>query len=404
MTGANEPLTAWTRERRALTDDQAAELNRWDIRAWPDGAGRWWVEPDSRVGVIAGDGWDIRINPRLKIPRLGFLLAYAFRREGWKDLLTGFAEADDVIAALASGFALHAERALHRGVLRGYVHVEESRQSLRGRVRFAEQLARSRGLPLPLEVAYDDFTTDILENRMIRTATEVLLRLPRLPIQARRRLVPIRALLEDVGFVSDPRSVAIPSITRLNERYAPALILAKLVLRSTSLAPERGAVSSSAFLFDMNKVFEDFVTAALEEALRKHGGWLRSQYNTRLDREDDRSRAALPLFPDITWWRGKHPRAVVDAKYKSLWERSAMPNADAYQMLAYCIALGIPHGFLVYAKESTKGPADYAIRRHEYVVSVRAFNVELEPDALLAEVDAFTDEIVRSSSPLRSAA
>ena len=385
-----EQLTAWTRESSSLTDEQATELSRW-IRVSPDGTGRWIVEPDSRVGVIVGDGWDVRIRPRLAIPKLGFLLAYAFSREGWRDLLSGFAEEDDVVAAVASGFSLHAERALHRGVLRGYVAVEESRQDLRGRVRFADQFARSRGLPLPLEVAYDDFTADILENRLIRTATEVLLQLPRLPVQARRRLAPIRALLEDVALLADRASAKTPPITRLNERYEPALVLAELILRSTSLSPESGAVSSSSFLFDMNKVFEDFVTAALEESLRKHGGWLRAQYETRLDRE-----RALKLFPDITWWDGNRPRAIVDAKYKSLWESTSMPNADAYQMLAYCIALGIPRGFLVYAKESGRGAADHTIRRLDYVVSVRAFNVELEPDALLAEVDAFAEELVQT--------
>ena len=46
------------------------------------------------------------------------------------------------------------------------------------------------------------------------------------------------------------------------------------------------------------------------------------------------------------------PVAVFDAKYKLEGASSGYPNADAYQMLAYCTALRRHQGFLVYAKDS----------------------------------------------------
>ncbi|MGH2920955.1 MAG: McrC family protein, partial [Gaiellaceae bacterium] len=270
------------------------------------------------------------------------------------------------------------------------------RHDLRGRVRFADQLARVPGLPLPLEVSYDDFIVDILENRLLRTAAEVLLRVPRLPPVVRTRLMRIRALLEDVGIIGDPRGAESPPITRLNERYSAALSLAELILGATSLNAERGEISSASFLFDMNQVFESFLTRSLEDALRPYRGWLRAQYRTTLARNN-----GLPVRPDITWWQEGRCVAVVDAKYKSIAE-GFMPNADAYQMLAYCIALGIPRGFLVYAKQSGHGVTDHVIKRHGYVVSVRGVDVELEPQALLAQVDQLAEEIVRE--PRRIAA
>jgi 5-methylcytosine-specific restriction enzyme subunit McrC len=389
-----EPLEAWTGASRRLSPEHAAELAALKIvkvtpTREPD---VWWLEPDSRVGVVVGDGWELRIRPRLAIPRLYFLLGYAFNREGWRNLEAGFAEADDVVSALAAGFALHAERALHQGLLRGYVHVEEQRPDLRGRVRFADQLARVPGLPLPLEVSYDDFVVDIIENRLLRTAAEVLLRVQRLPRGVRTRLMRIRALLEDVEVIGDARRAKAPPSTRLNERYSAALSLAELILGATSLNAERGEVSSASFVFDMNQVFESFLTGALEDALRPYRGWLRAQYRTTLAKDN-----ALPVKPDITWWRDGRCVAVVDAKYKAIAE-GFMPNADAYQMLAYCIALGIPRGFLVYAKQSGERVADHVVKRHDYVVSVRGVDVELEPPELLEQVAALAADVVESSS------
>ena len=94
----------------------------------------------------------------------------------------------------------------------------------------------------------------------------------------------IRAFLEDVALIPERRDAVAPSITRLNERYESALALAELVLRATSPEPG-GHASSSTFLFDMNEVFESFVTTALTEAFRSYGGWLRAQYSSALDVE-----------------------------------------------------------------------------------------------------------------------
>lgn len=96
----------------------------------------------------------------------------------------------------------------------------------------------------------------------------------------------------------------------------------------------------------MNKVFENFVSTALTDALAPFGGAVRLQYSGRhLDRE-----RALRLIPDITWWHHGRVRAIIDAKYKRLAD-ARFPNADAYQMLAYCTGFALPQGYLIYARD-----------------------------------------------------
>jgi 5-methylcytosine-specific restriction enzyme subunit McrC len=41
---------------------------------------------------------------------------------------------------------------------------------------------------------------------------------------------------------------------------------------------------------------------------------------------------------------------VADAKYKLEYSAGRYPNADHYQMLAYCTALEVPIAWLVYAQ------------------------------------------------------
>ncbi len=372
----------------------ARALARCDaVRVIPQaGPDEWRIETGSQVGVILGEGWEFRIRPKLAIPRLLFLLAYSRQAEGWKDMAAGFEEESDIFDAVAHGFAWQLERSLEGGVLRGYVEVEERSLSLRGRIRFGDQIARNAGVALPLEVTYDDYTADIPENRLLLAATEALLRLPRIAARARSRLLRARATLDEVESVALPRGTTAPAVTRLNARYGPVLALAELIVNARSVGAERGDVRSGAFLFDMNAVFEDFLYAALRDAFRPFRGEVQHHFRDFLDSDP----SALKVEPDITWWKGGKCRAVLDAKYKSLVDRRTMPNADAYQMLAYCITLGLPRGFLIYAKDGQHEARRHAIKRHGYTIDVRAIDVEAEPPELLRQVNRIATDIAQS--------
>ena len=132
-----------------------------------------------------------------------------------------------------------------------------------------------------------------------------------------------------------------PPLTRLNERYGPALRLAELILRASSIDAPKGPLAATAFVFDMNKVFEDFVTVALRESMQPFGGDVRANgvAGSTIERRA-RDQAGHHVVG------ARRCLAVADAKYKAL-ELRGMPNADAYQMLAYCTALTLDRGFLV---------------------------------------------------------
>jgi 5-methylcytosine-specific restriction enzyme subunit McrC len=380
-------VRAWSSTVLELTAEQAWDLAaRKVVQVAPESAGRWTITAGSRVGILVGDGWELRIRPKLDIPKLMFLILYAVDQSGWDDVAAEFEGAEDEIAGLAAGFSWFADRALSRGPLRWYVRVHERRDSLRGRVRFSDQIARSGGLPLPLEVSYDDFTADVVENRMLLTAANLLLRLPRVPARARHRLLHTRVRLQNVTPLRSWRGAKAPLRTRLNEHYAPALALAEFLFSALSLSDElldrdEQRRSSATFVFNMNKVFEDFVFAALADSMRPYGGDVRPQDKEFFLDEGER----LKLKPDIAWWRGDSCRAVLDAKYKAI-DDGKLRHDDAYQMLAYCTAYGLRRGYLVYAQDSGVEATTHLVRNAGIEVVVESLDVEAEPDDLIAQV------------------
>jgi 5-methylcytosine-specific restriction enzyme subunit McrC len=376
---------------QALTLEQGQSLARSKVVSAvqsPYRNGAWLIGPTNQVGAArVGRDIEISIKPKVAISRLLFLVGYASHGVTWLPDTVPVHQAEDLIPVVAQALWRQTERAIHQGLLPGYILVEESSPFLRGRLRESEQLHRHHGLPLPLEIRHDEFTTDIPENRILRTACERMLAVPRVDAESQRML---RRLLRDFTEVTpltrgDPLPAWQP--IRLNARYHVALRLAELVLRATSVEHQGGAVAVNGFLLDMPKLFEDFVTTALCESLTSaHGGRVVAQDRHYLDQA-----GRVRLYPDIVWKCRGEPVAVIDAKYKAE-KPSGYPNADLYQLLAYCTVLNLPRGHLVYAK-GNEDAAHHVIRQSGTEIICHALDLSQPPGHLLTQLNELAQAI-----------
>lgn len=365
-----------------------------------DRPGWWEVSAASHIGVVSVGGLQVVIQPKIDLNRLVFLMGYARRPDFWRDDRVRLDAAADLPEALADAFVRLATRALAQGLLKGYRSVEDTLPVLRGRVREAEQLRRRWGRSIPLDVRYDEFTVDIAENRLLLAAVERLLRTPRVAAGRRAGLHRLRLLLADVTLPA--RGGVRPTWTpsRLNARYVPALEVAELVLDGRSFEQRAGELVVSGYLFNMAKIFEDFVTVALRAASRRYGGRSELQYRSHLDEGE-----SVPVRPDFVWLDQGRPRVVVDAKYKAE-KPSGFPQADLYQMLAYCTVLGLPDGHLVYAK-GNEDARSHVIRRAGVRIVTHALDLDVEPaellDTMTMLVESLMCSMVREADPTATA-
>lgn len=367
------------------------------VEAAPDpyAPGRWSLRAGSKVGAVSvaapgggGAPVTVRITPKVPIARLFFLLGYSLDPQGgWRDGEVEVADHRDLLPALAHAVERQVDRALRRGLLQGYRETEETALVVRGRIREAEQIRRRFGAPLPVEVAYDEFTTDIAENRIPRTAVERLLRLPGVPREVRRRLLHQRARLADVTAIVRGQPIPDWRPTRLNSRYHHALRLARVVLDGACAEHAPGGLHIDGFLFDMNQLFEDFVTVALREVFRNPGRTARLQDPHHLDEA-----SVVRMRPDfVLYGADGAPSAVADAKYKAEM-RDGYPGADLYQMLAYCTVLGLPDGHLVYAKGHAPHTS-HRVRHAGIVLHQHALDLDQAPAGLLADISAVAQQM-----------
>jgi 5-methylcytosine-specific restriction enzyme subunit McrC len=336
----------------------------------------------------------VRIEPKVTIDRLLFLVGYAEQQHRWQQEEIEVREAVGLLPAAAQAFARAADRALREGVLLGYREIDAALSQVVGRIRESDQLRRRYGFPLPVEARYDDFTPDIAENQLLLAAAHRLLRLTDIYAKTRKSLHHLLVRLAGVQRLRPGRPLPRWYPTRLNRRYATALGLADLVLRGASyeLDSADNVRADGLLVVNMRKVFENFITAGLTSALRRYGGECSAQ-----DKRHHLDDAHLfQLVPDLVYDQPgqdgvQAPAAVVDAKY--VIETGSSANRDhVYQVLAYCTAARVRRAYVVYAE----GPAQPAVHRIQGTgieIVQYPLNLSQPPAELLTQLDKLAARI-----------
>jgi 5-methylcytosine-specific restriction enzyme subunit McrC len=350
------------------------------------------ITPGSIVGVVRLGERTIHILPKFPIARLFFLLSYSTDPGNWRSGDDAHLAGDpDVLEAVVPSFTSQVKRALVRGLLHDYQQQEDALNVLRGRMRIDEQLRRRFGRLPPVECRFDEFTADVIENRLIRAATAALLRVRLRSNSSREALLRIDALLAEVTPTRyDARVLPKVALTRRNRHYTAALVLSRLILACASPEIRHGIVPCTGFILNMNKVFEAFVAVALREQLRlSELDFSRNAAGRRMFLDQGEQ---VRLKPDVSWWhRDGRCLFVGDVKYKWAGE-DAVRHADLYQLLAYTVTAGLRSGMLIYG-ENLVEPARHVVVQAGKRLEVTGLDLRKSPSDILAQIAEIADQI-----------
>ena len=199
-------------------------------------------------------------------------------------------------------------------------------------------------------------------NRIFRAACRRLLDVMHTPL-TQDKLRHCLLLLDEVEdvFIHDELFDQI-NITRQNERFADVLHFCRLILQERSPTVQSGSERSFSFLFDMNRVFEDFVAGFLKkQVIPRLGGYrlypqAKSKWRHLMESED--KGGVLRLKPDLLIEAdGDGRRFVLDTKWKQLSGEGAQGGVgrdDLYQLYAYTKRYECERSVLLYPDVGTE--------------------------------------------------
>jgi len=376
--------------------DELSMLPRGVLKVTRQLDGTFCITPGSRVGTVALPSLRLSIRSKAGLRNALMLLAYALKVDWGADDFPY--DLEDLSQAIAWWFDREAARAMRHGLHRDYVDRTETLTTLRGRPAIQRQIAAHPGRRSPIVCSFQEYGEDTELNRVIKAAHNSLLRMPDLDRAVSQRLRQrARRVLGEVSSIEySPAAVPMIPLTRLHRPWQPAFRLASLILRRQALRDETGRIRGTAFLIDMNVVFQRFMEAIVRERAAASGCRLEAAVSRHLTspgaRADGRAVAALQVRPDLVLMRGSVPAAVGDAKYKD--PRGEID--DVYQLVTYCVRLGLERGLLVYC-----GAAPLCERRIlDSSLTVATIGVDLtgSPGSVLAQARAAADALIAQAA------
>jgi 5-methylcytosine-specific restriction enzyme subunit McrC len=305
------------------------------------------LRSSSWVGTVRFAEFEVRVVPKyvggtlpvLRMLEFSLGLNGLHRLPAARQLAVGEGGLQDLIGRL---LAEEATRIVQDGLLQDYVTREEALPMVRGRLLPLEQVTRHPGRIDVLECRFDEFETDIDENRLVALGLEAARGICGHP-DVRREVNRVRPVFAEAcdPLALDPRYLDAPiDYHRRNDRYRQAHGYAKLLLAGLGVHDlyAAGAADCYAFMIDMDRVFEGFVSQILKAAFDGEGVEVAVQRHVRgriVDAQSGRTYATV--IPDVVLrvatpagWR----ELPVDAKYKLYAERT-IDNGDLYQVFFY---------------------------------------------------------------------
>ena len=236
-----------------------------------------------------------------------------------------------VLDVVLHQFMDEVERIMHVGLVKAYRRVEDNRTSLKGRLVLSKHIVKNIVHQERFYVEYTTYDRNHIFNRLlykalrviqdIAASNDVILRAKRLAFEfpELEDIVPTEALFNRLCF------------DRKTEDYRNAMALAKLILLNymPNMTYQRGN-SVVALMFDMNKLWEEYVYIILKRQL--------ADYTVSAQRYKDfwqsNTKGRKTVRPDIVIQKDGKCVAVLDTKWKIPYDGKP-GDADLKQMFVY---------------------------------------------------------------------
>lgn len=307
------------------------------------------IAATSYVGRLDAGPLRVAIHPKIATTTLARMLKYVYGlADLWQPDLATTVSLDQhgLQEILVDLLVREVERFWRAGLPRVYRVKTDRLEAIRGRIEVETVARRGMLTEARIPCRFFERTPDWHLNQVLLAGLRLGRRVCQQPALARRAERLVRSLDGVEALATLTREDVLrarTALTRLTDTAAPALNLIELLLEGSGLALQGPReLKATAFLFDMNRFFQRF----LSRFLREHAAGLRLDDEQtirglyRLPAVDAAIRRRRPPAPrpDFALSEGRGTlRMYLDAKYRDLW-RTSLPPEWLYQLSAYALA------------------------------------------------------------------
>lgn len=293
---------------------------------------------------------------------------------------------------------------IEEGIFKNYVTNTEQIPAIKCRLLLSQNIRGSHITQEKFWCEFDDLTADILENQILLYCSKLLAsRLTDTKYKQKLYYFQHRLEMEGVSDVPlEPYHLDSISIQKLNQHYNNALDFCEFILRYFGYGFQIDTkIPGSGHLYNMNNLFQDFVTKILQKNLpsiyqvykeEKKKDFLIdiSNQNENLDGVSRFSTDAMK--PDIIIKKNGEDKLIIDTKYKETTSKG-----DYYQGVSYSLYSKCPILLLLPQIKERKG-TDFEINKEKTEQDAKIFvrTIDFEYKQSINYIHVMKDRILET--------
>lgn len=326
------------------------------------------VKARQYCGILNYDGKDYYILPKIanhdnekNLDIFIYMLRYVYDIKVENENLASSKnlESNNLLEIFIQLFAKNLFKEFQKGIYKEYITQQDNLTTLRGKYLINENLkynfTRSK-----IYCEYDEFCENNELNQFFFYAVKTLQKYTK----NKKLLKQCELILNEVELKPIDINRLNIHFNRLNQRFKNSFEFAMLLLNK-SIPLFKKDKKSFAFLFNMNDLFEDFISKLYKEI------------NSTTELQYKKNFGNLKLIPDIYT-----EDLIIDVKYKMVQDKRDLDRNDKYQMFVYGINFEVGNTMLLYPKHNSEidlnGTKPLKLGKENKMISLKMRNINLE--------------------------
>ena len=277
-----------------------------------------------------------------------------------------------------------------------YVREEDNLNYLKGKIKFTENIRYNCVNQSKFYCEYDEFSENNILNQLFLFVSTCLYNISN-DSYNKKVLKFIMNYYSDIKLVRfDGFKVEKIKLSRNQELFKKPFNLAKMFIEKTSVDLSKNKFEDITLIWDMNKLFEEFVFEIMKKFKDELGYKLVAQKGRRLLKNDTSKKRNT--FVDIVVEKGdgeELERIVLDTKYKKFVSSDDFSNADVFQVSTYCLLHNTNKAVLIYPRWNKEVPkvSSFNLNTDEKDIKIDFKTIDLCHTNLKQHLDKIMNDI-----------
>lgn len=305
------------------------------------------IKAQSYVGVIKYKNIQIEILPKLIsendnnseiLNNLTFMLFYTKKLDIKTSNSAKLAKTSNpFLEVLIREYANSLFDSLKKLTPRNYIREEDNLNYLKGKLKFTENIRYNSINKTKFYCEYDEFSENFVLNQLFLYVANCLYNISK-DSKNKSKLKLIIDYFCDIKLIRfDYYRCEKIKLTRSQQIFEKPFKLAKMFVENSSVDLSKNKFENITILWDMNKLFEEFIYQLIRKKL--------SYYNTTYQSQKILlKKSKRNTFVDIM----VDNKIVIDTKYKKFEEFKDVSNSDIFQVTTYCLLHDKKQAVLLY--------------------------------------------------------